>query len=172
MRSFQNNLSYILIGLASALAVFLFAIWLPNFSLLKHVAVTPEFSVSAKLNLFIATLGSFKSALTLFSQISVIIISVLFGINFSLLIFYFKKKFDLDKSMGLSFAGILLGLIGVGCASCGSVILMAFFGLTATAAFVAVLPLHGQEFGIISIIILLMSVYLISKKIKEPLVCK
>ena len=172
MRNFQNKFFYTLVAFISAVAVLLFAIWLPNFSFLKHIAVSPEFSTSWKFNLFLASLGAFETNFTPFSRLITILVSALFGINLAVTVYYLRRRISLEKPVGTGFAGILFGLIGIGCASCGSVILTSVFGLAAGAGFIAVLPLRGQEFGILSIAILSISIYLISKKIKDPMVCR
>lgn len=77
----------------------------------------------------------------------------------------------MGREMGMSLFGTMLGLVGVGCASCGSVVLSSIFGLGATAGFLALLPLRGLEFSFISIILLIVSITLVSKKIIDPVVC-
>ena len=68
--------------------------------------------------------------------------------------------------------GIIVGFLGVGCASCGSLILSSIFGLSVTASFIGFLPFKGLELGILGIVILLISIYLVAKKIQDPLMCK
>lgn len=70
----------------------------------------------------------------------------------SLLIYYFQKRFRLEKTAGMSTVGMLSGLLGVGCASCGSVIISSLIGFGATASVIGVLPLRGQEFGLLGVV--------------------
>lgn len=57
-----------------------------------------------------------------------------------------------------------VGLLGIGCDACGLVILSSIFGLSATAGFIGILSLAGLEFGLLGIIILTISIYLVAKK--------
>ncbi|MBI1984556.1 MAG: hypothetical protein HYS60_00380, partial [Candidatus Wildermuthbacteria bacterium] len=98
--------------------------------------------------------------------------ALLFAVNIVLVVFYFRRRAKLQQAAGLSFAGALSGLLGIGCAACGSVILSSVFGIGATASFLSVLPLKGQELGILSVIILSASIYLVYRKINDPLICK
>ena len=67
--------------------------------------------------------------------------------------------------------GIAFSLLGVGCASCGSVILTSLIGFASATVVLGLLPLRGIEFGIIGIIILVLAMRLTIKKINQPLVC-
>jgi len=87
-------------------------------------------------------------------------------------IFYLKTRITLEKSSGLGLLGIISGLLGVGCASCGSVVLSTLIGVSLTTGIVDFLPLNGLEFGILGMIIVILSIYLLSKKILNPLICK
>lgn len=174
-RSLQQVLvkpAYIFLALFIAAGVLLFSIWLPNLSLVKNTLFSSYLSAVQKTNLLIATLGGFVTNFTLFSRLLTITVAVLFGINSTMLFYYLRKKVVLEKSLGAGFGGILTGLIGVGCASCGSVILSSIFGLGATAGFIGVLPLKGQEFGLLSIGILSISIYKLAQKIQQPVLCK
>ena len=101
----------------------------------------------------------------------VISLSFMFGVNISMFVFYLRRRISSESSAGISMGGIVLGLLGVGCASCGSVILSTIFGLTAASGFLGILPLRGQEFGLIGFILILYSIIILSQKISNPLIC-
>lgn len=163
--------SYILLSIGVFIAVLVFAIWLPNINFLSHTATSDIFTISQKVGIIGSTLGGLNTNFNLISRTLTILVALLFAINISFLIFYLLRAVKFNRSAGLGLSGFALGLIGIGCASCGSVILTALFGIGATAGFISYLPLKGQEFGIISIILLSLSIYLLAKKIKDPIVC-
>lgn len=101
-----------------------------------------------------------------------IIIVILAGISVSMLIFFIKHKIKKGYESGLSLLGIVLSFFGVGCASCGAVILSSFLGLSASVAILGFLPLHGVEFLIGAIVLLFWSIYNLSKKIQNPDLCQ
>ena len=66
----------------------------------------------------------------------------------------------------------LASALGIGCAACGSFILTTALSSFGAASALAILPLRGGEFGILSVVLLALSLVLISKKIAAPLICK
>jgi len=63
------------------------------------------------------------------------------------------------------------GIFGVGCAACGSVIVSSLLLLVGAGGVLTILPFHGAEFGVLGIIFLWFSIYQLSKRIDDPLVC-
>ncbi|MBI2042064.1 MAG: hypothetical protein HYT20_03565 [Candidatus Nealsonbacteria bacterium] len=165
------NWQYALLAVVIFILVLAFSIWLPNLSFLRHTVESSSLSLTQKLYLLVSSLGALGTNFSPLSRILTVLISLFFGINMSLLSFYFKTRFALQRAAGASMAGILSGLLGIGCASCGSVILTSLFGLSATASFIGILPLKGQEFGLLGIGILGFSIFFTAKKIKSPAVC-
>lgn len=164
--------SYIFLSIFIFIAVLVFAIWLPNISFLAHTVTSDSFTISQKVGIISSTLGGLQTNFTTLSRSLTILVAFLFAINISFLIFYLLRAVKFNRSAGLGLSGFALGMIGIGCVTCGSVILTAFFGVGATAIFIGTLPLKGQEFGIISIILLSLSIYLLAKKIKDPIFCR
>jgi len=163
---------YIFLSAIVFLGVIVLTIWLPNIPFIGHTMVSDQFTLEQKYNLLSASLSAFKTNFSAFSRFLDVLIALLFAINISLLVFYLKKKISLEKSIGTSILGIVLGIIGVGCASCGSVILTSVLGLSAASSFISVLPLKGVEFGLLSVGLLIYSIYILLRQIKDPLVCR
>ena len=162
---------YTLLALIFATLVFIFSVWLPNFGLIRDVLFSNNFTFLSKIIFLWNSLGAITTEFSALSATLLVVISVLFGLNISLTVYYFKRRVTLQKAGGMSIAGMIAGLIGLGCASCGSVILSTFLGVGATAAFTGFLPFGGQEFSILAIIILVASLYVTGKKIADLLVC-
>ncbi len=172
IKEVMANKSYLILTLIVALAVFLFSIWLPNLSFVKEIVSSQYFGVSEKASILFNSLKAFQTNFRPFGQVAMVTMSLLFGLNVSLLTFYLKRRMALQKAAGMSLGGMLAGFIGIGCASCGSVIIASIFGTSISAAFIGLLPFKGQEFSVIGIIVLSLSNIYISKKIQEPFVCK
>lgn len=110
----------------------------------------------------------FKETLTLTSFVSLIIISILLGMLFSMLIY--KANFNMafsDKNLGL-FGGVgaFLAAFVPGCAACG-VGIASIFGISAGA--LAFLPYDGIELSLLAIIILGITIF---KTTKNLYICK
>lgn len=172
IKTVMANKNYLVLTLTVSTAVFLFSIWLPNFSFVGEIITSEYFTVNEKVSILFSSLGAFQTNFGPFGRVALVAISLLFGLNIGLFTFYLKRGVALQRAAGMSMAGILAGLIGIGCASCGSFILASIFGMSAAAAFIGLLPFRGQEFAVAGIIILSLSIILIARKIQEPLVCK
>lgn len=172
IKEMVKDIRYWLLGVAVFAVTLAFAIWLPNLSFLRHTAVSSDYTVFQKFSLFFTSLGALDTNFTPLSRTLTVAVAILFAINVVLALSYFKKKMALQRSAGLSALGALTGLLGIGCAACGSVLLSSVFGVTATAGFIGILPLGGQEFGIMSVVILGLSIFFITKKLKEPAACE
>jgi len=68
--------------------------------------------------------------------------------------------------------GLISGIFGIGCAACGTLVLTPLLALIGAGGIVALLPFGGQEFGVFGVGMLGFSIFVIAKKIQEPLVCK
>jgi len=84
-----------------------------------------------------------------------------------------RKRAGLARQeMAAGLGGVASGALGIGCAACGAFLLSTTLSLFGAAGALALLPLRGGEFGILSVVLLLVSLSLISRKIAAPLICK
>jgi hypothetical protein len=108
---------------------------------------------------------NYAKTITTISAATLTIISLLLGVLFALIIFkhIFFNNPDTKKKAGiLATIGAVLGALAPGCAFCGVGI---FYALGFGSAFITLLPLQGIEFSLVSIIILLVSIYLLAKNL-------
>jgi len=171
-----SNVKYIVLAISIATIVFTFAVWLPNFQLIGLVISSSTASVIEKINFLLSLYGSIGTNFTVISAWYTIMIAVLFGIQIALLTYYIRKvrggMQGITKAGAVSVTGLISGVFGIGCAACGTFILtslLALFGATGVLAF---LPFGGEEFGILGVLLLLYSIFLLLKKINSPLVCE
>lgn len=90
-----------------------------------------------------------------------------------MMIYFLKNKIKEEKRRvgGASgIVGLVSGVIGVGCAACGS-FLITSLSLVGATGLLTFLPLEGGEFGIIGIALLGYAVYQLAQKIINPLIC-
>lgn len=163
---------YILLTVLVAIFLIAFVAWLPNLHLITRTMSSQSMTFIEKTNLILSLLGSLKTNFTVWSLITTITIATLTGIQVSLLVYYLRKFIGAKNELGMSVSGIFLSILGVGCASCGSVILTSVIGLSSTTAIITYLPLRGEEFGLIGISILLFAIYSLVKKIQQPYGCE
>ena len=143
------NTSYIALASTLAISAFLFAVWLPNFGLIGEVFSTSSAPLTAKLKIVIALLGGIGTNFSFLSAGYTIAIAAFFGVNIAMVVYFLKRTRTrlARQDVAAGFGGIASGAL-------------------------AILPLRGGEFGILSVVLLALSLVLISKKIAAPLICK
>jgi len=185
---FQNNLwitftaakevfrdfRYMLLAGCVALIVFALSTWLPNIGLVLDLIKSPSVPFQQKIIIPIQLLGAIQTNFSVFSAAYTIAIVVLFGVNVAMVAYYIKrrKRFLQQSGMVTSFGGLASGMLGVGCAACGTFVLAPLLSLIGAGGLIAALPFGGGEFGILSIGILGFSIHITAKKIQDPLVCR
>lgn len=170
-----GELRYALGGVVVVFIAVSASLLLSSFSLMTQILSTSALSWSDKL-VFIGSLyGTLFSSNTVFSGIILIITSLLFGVNIGLLVYYIRRRQEgASKSKKVHLVGIggmISAVLGIGCAACGSVILTTLFGVFGAGSMVLFLPFDGAEFGVLGIILLLISILYLIKHINDPLVC-
>jgi len=170
---FQKPL-YLLLTFITSLTVFVFAVWFPNISLIVKTMGHPGVPFSQKLDLPISLLGSITTNFTLLSASYTIAIAVLFGINLAMIIYFLRQRIGRARQKGVAtgFFGLASGVVGMGCAACGSLLVFSIFSLVGVSWILLYLPLNGGEFGILGVILLVISLFLVAKRISSPLTCK
>lgn len=164
----------LLLTFGVAWAIFTGAVWLPNLTLLLNV-----FGSSAPLIDKLSFLGTlYQSIGTNFTFISAgytLLIALLFGLQIALLVYYIQKtktsRVSLRGVGGTSLGGLVAGIMGIGCAACGTFILTTVLSLIGVAGLLTFLPLGGEEFGFLGVALLFYSIWLLLKKLKAPNVC-
>ena len=159
------------LGLAALLSFlfFLFLNWLPQFSFVVGNFASSKLGIGEKLFFFFDTPFFIFSGSGAFLAAMLLAASVLFAVNVVLLTHLFVMQRELSlESGGVGIMGAFGSLLGLGCASCGSVI-FSFLGLSAAAA---ILPLGGKEFVVLGILLLLWSIIGTSLRIQKNGICK
>lgn len=164
---------YLLLALIASAAVFAVAVWLPNLPLIVEIMRHSGISFSQKFNLLMSLLGSITTNFTLLSASYTIAIAVLFGMNIAMLVYVLRRRVDEVKHAGVATGlfGITSGVIGMGCAACGSFLLTSMLSFVGASGALAFLPLNGGEFGILGTILLGTSLSITAKKIQNPAIC-
>jgi len=167
-----TNPKYLAVVIAVALIVIAFAAWLPNLHLITKTMTGSTMTLWQKTNLLTGLLGSLQTNFTPMTRLVTFISAGLAGVQVSLLVYYLRQTAKLQQSMGMSALGVAASMLGVGCASCGSVVLTSLIGFGSATAVLGFLPFRGLEFGILGIGILLLAIHLTIKKINDPVVCE
>ena len=103
-----RNSRLTLLAIAVTVAVFLFAVWLPNFGLIKSVLLDSSVSIGSKINLPIQLIGSISTNFTALSATYTIAIALLFGVYIAMIIYFLKRR---TKEVGQG--GVATGFLGI-----------------------------------------------------------
>ena len=137
-------------------------------SFLEIISFYKSYSFLNSLKLTFLNILGFHYKILVSSLISLIIISILLGILVSLLT-YKTKKIKQNENLGFfAAAGIFIGIIAPGCAACG----IGMASILGFSAFLTFLPFKGLELSILSIILLLIANYQLSKTLLNDDSCK
>ncbi len=171
IREVFRDMSYILLALACAALLFVIMVYLPNFRLIVDFVLNPNNPLGTKVELLIGLLGGIRTNSTAFSATITIAMAVLFGIDFAILTYQWKRHGFAGGGFAGSVGGMISGIFGVGCSACGSFLGTAIFASLGASGAIALLPLRGGEFGILGIGLLLFSMVSISRVIQRSGIC-
>jgi hypothetical protein len=164
-----------LIALAVGVTVFSVAVWLPNLTLIGTVLTSGTATITEKLQLLVSLYGGIATNFTVVSALYTILIAILFGVYSALLVYYIRamqtKSNDAVSVSAFGVGGVVSGFFGIGCAACGTFIFTSLLTFGGASAFLALLPLDGQEFGFLGVGLLAYAVYSLLKKLNQSPVC-
>jgi len=117
------------------------------------------YSFEYKSQILISLVSGMWTSMTGIGLFLLVLISLLTGVNFTLLVDRLNKLKKLGKLHVVVGGSSILGIVGSGCAACGLPVL-AILGLSGSVAF---LPLKGVELSYLSILLLLLSFYVLTR---------
>ena len=163
-----SDWKYSLLAVVVAIVFYMIDIFLSNFKALATISSQSGFfAMMGSLPLFMA---SYPAFFTVKFFIGLVILSFLFGMLFSLILYKTRMIKSASGKAGIFVTlGIFLGILAPGCPSCGIGILSV---LGVGSAAIAFLPFKGFGLLLISIGIMSFSVYKISKDINRGIICE
>lgn len=158
--------------LLTLVPLFLILLILPNdYTVIIDVVILGESSAFSK-TLLVYNLLPLTGGVTysLFTDSMMYIVSMSVSTNITLLIYHLKEHGFQIGGTASGTTSSILSVIGSGCASCGSTILTGLFSVLGISGALSVLPLHGGEFLLISLIISFLSIYWIANGLRGGMV--
>jgi hypothetical protein len=160
------------VALVIALVTLVVAILFPNRKLVQIVLSDPSIGFERSVQIVASLAGSLVTNFTPLAAAYTVLAAILIGINVVLAFHLVARTQRIGKGTTASgLLGLISGVFGIGCAACGSAILTAAAGTTFGAGFLALLPLDGQEAGILGVALLGSATYALLRQIGEPLTC-
>ena len=162
---------YLWLTLTFGLAFLLMTILITNLKLLYQLFIT-QGSMLLKVKTLIWLTAGITTNFTLINIFLATVIAFLFGIYLSLFIFFIRKRQKIFGVGKTGFFGSVLGVMGVGCSSCGAIVLSMILSTGGAATAISLLPLKGSEFALLSLLTLSFSIYTLSKNIVNAGLCR
>lgn len=175
-RVFSSKL-YITQSIATFTLVLSFSVFVPNLGLVRKVLGSSSLTIFRKSKFVVSLFGGLQSSLRPFAAFTIVGVAFLFAINLAMLVYVIQRnrkssqRLRGGKSIFSSVGGVIAGVFGVGCAVCGSLIITPILTFFGAAGFLSILPFRGSEFGLVAMVLILFSMYLLAKKINNPLIC-
>ena len=118
---FRGKLSYSIV-LGTTIFVPSFVLFVSNVELLLAF-LSGNAPVSSKFFFVLTLYQDLVTSFGLYSFLTMSIISILFGVHISLIVFFLAKTGTFSKkSFALNIPALISGLLGVGCAACGALL--------------------------------------------------
>ncbi len=175
--TFQNIFTQprnIFFTVIASIGIFILLQILPVITFLKSAYHIPGLPFSRKIDIFFHYVFEPFGYVSFYQQVLVIGLSLLTAINIMLFIIFIQRQRSLfiGKSFFASISGILFGLFGVGCISCGIFILTPLLTFLGLGAFLKNTQEHSLFLSGIGIFLLVFSIGYILKKLSQPAVCR
>lgn len=160
MRQLKNILqkrTYAALFVGSALGAFFLLRALPHLAMFQAFFALPNIPWSRRWEVVsdytIASLGS----ATVLEQFIAVLLPLAIALNITVTVAYYRTQAQLFRGRGFlaSGAGLFLGLFGVGCFACSSLLLAPLVAALGLSGAAALLPYRGMEIGVVGIVVLL-----------------
>jgi len=173
-REVFRDYRYIVLAGFFSFLIFAISVWLRNLQLLGEVVASSLFSFPEKILLFVRFLGGITTSVSALTAFLIVLTALLFGINIAFFIYFLRKNKRLagGRAGTVAASGLVSGIFGVGCASCGAFLLTALLSSVGASGLITFFPLQGAEFNILSIILLSVSIVLLTRAMYTSKVCK
>lgn len=163
-------------ALAGVLAAFalVLAVWFPNLGLIGEIFSGSNAPLGDKVGIALSLLGGIATNFNLLTAASTITIAALFGLCAAMIAYLIRQKrmAAAGRNIAIGSGGMASGMLGIGCAACGSLLLGGAIPFAGAAAALGALPLGGAEFGILSVALLFVSLLLVARAIARPAGCE
>jgi hypothetical protein len=175
LRRILKNGKYGAFFLGTLGATFLAIALFPNLTLLISV-LGAEVAFATKLMVLLSLIAAMPAGFTPVTLAIATVFALLLSLNLTLLTYYIRRR---RKGLGrtgrisaASLGGVVSGVLGIGCAACGSIVLSVIVTTFGGAGLLALLPYGGSELAFLGLGMLIVSSVILVSHINDPLVCR
>ncbi len=175
------NLSYsifkqpknIIIWFLGSFLIFLILRILPVYGILKNAFSILDISFGRKRELFNDYIFRTFTEINFSEQLLIVLLSVLTALNIILFIMFVQRQRKIlsGKSFISSISGMFLGLFGVGCLSCGFLIMAPLLTFLGLGGYILNIAQYAELISYAGVFLLVISIYYLLKQLSKPLIC-
>ncbi|MFB6071779.1 MAG: hypothetical protein ABEJ88_02315 [Halobacterium sp.] len=158
---------YASLAVAYAVAALTTFVLARNLPFVRDVLVGGTLPLRTRLEVVVAMYPGFGPAYTTEQSVVLLATSALVGVNLALLTHYVRHYPVSLRSGAGTTTGVVLGALGAGCATCGSVLLAGVLSLVGASGLLTALPLHGLEIAVLAAGTLVLSTYWLATAIRH-----
>jgi len=161
-----RDIRYAALALGVALGSYFLLVVSPQYGIIGFFWSLPV-GFARKLYFVYSIALGFLTGTGFLSVVYVLGVSALLGLNVAAFIYFYRTVHEgwSGTSIAPGLGGGFLAFLGAGCASCGTFIATYVLGLIGGQGLLLWLPLGGVEFAIVGIAGLLVSLYLICRRV-------
>ena len=138
-----------------ALSVFVFSQNVP----LVSYALTGPLPLDGRLTILLERYPFVGTDFGTATALMLVAVSGLTGVDIAMVVYHVREHGLSVEQGGGSAVGVALGVLGAGCAACGSAILVGVLSLVGATGLLTALPLEGLEFSLLAAVVLVLSLY-------------
>lgn len=141
-----------------------------NLQLFINVVLTGQQPLGDRLSVLVGLYPFLGSAYTPLQSLLLVMLALILGVNVSMLTYHFLEHGVSVGKGGGGAAGLLLGVLGAGCAACGPAVLAGLLSVLGVSVGLTFLPLDGLEFAVAALVLLLLSTYWVADGMRGGMV--
>lgn len=130
-----------------------------NLDLLGAVVLLGDLPLVARLQVLVGLYPGVGNAYAPGAAVLLVVTAALVGVDVALVAYHLREHRLSVRETSSGLAGVALGTLGAGCASCGAAVLAGLLSLVGAGSALALLPLDGLEFALIALATLVLSIY-------------
>ncbi len=140
---------------AVALSVFVLS---QNVSFVSFI-VTAPYGLGTRVSILLELYPFVGTSYGPLTGLALLAVSALTGANIALVTYHVREHGLSAEQGGGSALGVVLGVLGAGCAACGSAVLVGLLSLVGGAGLVTLLPFEGLLLSVLAAVVLVLSMY-------------
>lgn len=149
---------YAVLGLLAAIAALSLFVFTQNPALVSFALQGP-LALGDRVDILLGLYPFLGTSFGLATSLVLVLVAALVGADVALVGYHLHEHDLRAAESGGSVVGVFLGVLGAGCAACGSAVLVGVLSLVGAGGLVTALPLEGLEFSGLAVVALVLSMF-------------